>query len=124
MLTKKWVGRTEEYIRNAPKNEDNTRAMITFKNRRETVVGVITNDKKKEKKKQSQRSVSLSFVLKDSKMNKSIQYPGNNVARRQWSEAQREHSNAPNNQTILDVRINIRKNDECIYITNISTHLS
>jgi hypothetical protein len=57
-------------------------------------------------------------------MNERVQYPGSNVARRQWSEVQREHRTAPNNRTILDVRINIRKNDECIYMTNISAHLS
>ena len=57
-------------------------------------------------------------------MNERVQYPGSNVARRQWSEVQREHRTAPNNRMILDVRINIRKNDECIYMTNISAHLS
>jgi hypothetical protein len=32
-------------VHSKPKNEDNTRAMMTFKKRRKTVVQVITNDK-------------------------------------------------------------------------------
>jgi hypothetical protein len=45
------VSGIEDFINNAPKNEDNTRAMITFKKRRKTVVRVLTNDNKQMKNK-------------------------------------------------------------------------